>query len=69
VEVVWGKSCGGFDDVNSLSCEDEVLEALATLEVERFVRVMGAYDRSVVGKILEGRMGVECEKWRGFEWC
>lgn len=66
VEVVWGKHWI-VDHPNPLGMDRVVLEALGGIEVERFVRILGAYEKGVVEGALEG-MGVESDAWMGFQW-
>lgn len=66
-EVVWGKHWAS-ENANPISFETVVLEALATVEVERFVRILGAYERGVVEETLEDTMTVGSDDWVGFVW-
>ncbi|QDS68232.1 hypothetical protein FKW77_010595 [Venturia effusa] len=67
VEVAWGRHWAS-GDANPISLEAVVLEALATVEVERFVRVLGAYERVFVEGVLEDTMTVGSDAWVGFVW-
>ncbi|TLD25964.1 hypothetical protein E2P81_ATG09621 [Venturia nashicola] len=67
VEIVWGKHWASRN-VNPVSFESMVLEAFATVEVERFVRILGSYERAVVGLVLEDSMTVGSDDWVGFIW-
>lgn len=67
VEVVWGRHWAS-GNANPVSFEGVVLEALATVEVERFVRILGAYEREVVEGVLEDTMTVGSDDWVGFIW-
>lgn len=67
VEVAWGRHWASVN-VNPLAFESVILEALATVEVERFVRILGAYERGVVEEVLEDTMTVGSDGWVGFIW-
>jgi hypothetical protein len=71
VEVCWGRywvTDSPDSHKNPLGIDKEVLIALGSIKVKKYVRVLGDYEKSICVNCLEDDMGVDNDEWVGFCW-